>query len=214
MFIVLGVLVTTRQFVGDAIVCFTPHEFDSQRSAYADAYCWVSNTYYLPLDSHHDPSIDLRQPRKILYYQWTPLILFLQAIAFALPHFLWRTIYMRAGVDFEKITEATAQFETSIDKSKWKDLVTNLAQHIDRYLELQQERRPRKWWQWLQWIRIGQGYGNILTFCYPFIKVTFILNIMAHMYALKYWLGEDYLYYGYTGRHNAKPIHYFRQIYA
>ncbi|XP_075242598.1 innexin unc-9-like isoform X1 [Convolutriloba macropyga] len=193
LFIVLGILVTTRQFVGDAIVCFTPHEFDGQRSAYADAYCWVSNTYYLPLDSHHDEQIDQIAPRRILYYQWTPLILFLQAIAFAFPHFLWRSIYTSAGVDFEQIVESAVKFETAVNTDRWKELISNVAHHIDRYLELQKD-YPRFWPR----VRIGQPFGNVLTICYPLVKVGFILNIMGHIWVLKYWLGHDYLFYGYT----------------
>ena len=74
--VVLGTLVVTRQFVGDSIICWSPNEFNSQWQQYVDAYCWVMNTEYLPLDSHHSILLDGYAPQPIKYYQWTPLILF------------------------------------------------------------------------------------------------------------------------------------------
>ena len=76
--VVLGTLVVTRQFVGESIICWSPNEFNSQWQQYVDSYCWVMNTNYLPLTSHHDAIIDGYAPRLIRYYQWTPLILFTQ----------------------------------------------------------------------------------------------------------------------------------------
>ncbi|XP_063718465.1 innexin unc-9-like, partial [Symsagittifera roscoffensis] len=105
LFLVLGTLVVTRQFVGESIICWSPNEFNSQWQQYVDSYCWVMNTNYLPLTSHHDAIIDGYAPRLIRYYQWTPLILFTQALLFLVPNFLWQTAYRSSGMDFERVVE-------------------------------------------------------------------------------------------------------------
>ena len=70
---------------GDSIICWSPNNFNSQWVAYSDAFCWVSNTFYAPLNTHHDPTLDRYDAAvkkykhfELQYYQWVPLILFLQ----------------------------------------------------------------------------------------------------------------------------------------
>ena len=49
--IFFGALVTTKQFVGQPITCWCPAQFTESHREYADSICWVSNTYYLPMET-------------------------------------------------------------------------------------------------------------------------------------------------------------------
>ena len=77
--------------MGDAIICWSPQMFTGQWINYADAYCWFYGTYnhgHDPLATHNPTDATL-----LLYYQWTPLVLFVMALLFTIPHLMWKAIY-------------------------------------------------------------------------------------------------------------------------
>ena len=55
---------------------------------YATSFCWVRNTYYVPLDERL-PKPDEPREHVIPYYQWVPFILLIQALFFYLPSAFW-----------------------------------------------------------------------------------------------------------------------------
>jgi len=50
MLICFAFLVSTKQFVGRPISCWCPAQFTDSHRDYANTVCWVSNTYYLPIE--------------------------------------------------------------------------------------------------------------------------------------------------------------------
>ncbi|XP_063714954.1 innexin unc-9-like [Symsagittifera roscoffensis] len=202
----LGALVTTRQFVGESIVCWSPNNFNQQWIKYSDAFCWVSNTFNAPLDTHHAPHLDKYEAVELHYYQWVPLILFLMALTFLFPHLLWRTVYLYAGLDLEQIALHATSFHIQIDELAWHTLITRLARHIDRYLELQKcvGEGEGGCWERVRAVLTGRccvlsvsrHFGNFLSFIYPAVKTLYLLNVVGQMYLLSLWLGEEYRWYG------------------
>lgn len=76
-------IVSTKQFVGQPINCWCPAQFTDSHREYSDAICWVSNTYYLPIEQTipGEPfDTTAKNRRMISYYQWVPLILLFQVI--------------------------------------------------------------------------------------------------------------------------------------
>ena len=71
-------IVSTGQLVGDPIHCWVPKHFTGAWESYADSYCWIRNTYYLPLEEEIDRDPEARRKDPIIYYQWLPLILMAQ----------------------------------------------------------------------------------------------------------------------------------------
>ncbi len=46
--IVDAIVVSAGMWVGDPIICWVPMHFTGSHTKYANSYCWVKNTYYLP----------------------------------------------------------------------------------------------------------------------------------------------------------------------
>ena len=97
MFILFSIVVSTSQYVGDPINCWVPAHFSGAWETYANSYCWIKNTYYLPFQEFIPQAQGDENREMITYYQWVPLILLVQALLFYLPCVLWRTLNARSG---------------------------------------------------------------------------------------------------------------------
>lgn len=100
LLLAFSILVTSRQYIGDPIDCSSS---DSKlRADLIDQYCWVSSTISLPKAFHKKIGVDViyhgvdkQLPGDEVithqYYQWVCFVLFLQAMMFYMPHYLWKT---------------------------------------------------------------------------------------------------------------------------
>lgn len=95
-----SILVTCRQYIGDPIDCTAPSA--TIRAEVIDQYCWVSSTNSLTKAFNKPvgkeviyPGVDkyVKGDERVYhqYYQWVCFVLFLQAVMFYLPHYLWKT---------------------------------------------------------------------------------------------------------------------------
>jgi len=106
--ICFGALVTTKQFVGQPITCWCPAQFTDSHREYADSICWVSNTYYLPMEETIPGERLAKQniQAHINYYQWVPLVLLFQSLITFMPCLLWRFFNRRSGINMTAIMDA------------------------------------------------------------------------------------------------------------
>ena len=61
-----------------------------------NAYCWTHATFTLPYTSVIHPGVGAMEagagePVYHGFYQWVGMVLFLQSVAFYIPHFLWKS---------------------------------------------------------------------------------------------------------------------------
>lgn len=96
--VAFSILVTCRQYFGDPIDCI---QNDDIPENVLETYCWIHTTFTLPnawnkkvgVEVPH-PGIDKStpgEPKKYhSYYQWVCFVLFLQAIFFYVPRYLWK----------------------------------------------------------------------------------------------------------------------------
>jgi innexin len=106
--ICFSALVSTKQIVGRPITCWCPAQFTDSHREYADSICWVSNTYYLPMDETipGETLLTHKSPAMISYYQWVPLVLLFQALLAFLPCMVWRFLNRRSGVNMTGVMDA------------------------------------------------------------------------------------------------------------
>lgn len=89
--------VTSRQYLGDPIACI--RSGDSPSSRIVDTYCWIHATFAIPSAFTKKVGSEVAYPgiensnnserKYYAYYQWICFILFLQAVFFYFPFYLW-----------------------------------------------------------------------------------------------------------------------------
>ncbi|GAB6022656.1 hypothetical protein CHUAL_006747 [Chamberlinius hualienensis] len=94
-----SILVTSKQYIGDPIDCLKVEPF---RENLIDQYCWVSSTITVPNACNKEIGKDVIHPcvdkyvkgedkvQYHQYYQWVCFVLFLQALMFYFPHYVWK----------------------------------------------------------------------------------------------------------------------------
>ncbi|XP_037084414.1 innexin inx3-like [Pollicipes pollicipes] len=94
-------MVTATQYLGDKIACLTDR--DAVPDRVINTYCFISSTFSLPstfgqqagLEVAHKglgPSTPDTETKYHNYYMWVPYVLFLQAISFYVPHWIWKMV--------------------------------------------------------------------------------------------------------------------------
>jgi len=93
-----SLLVTSRQYFGDPIDCIQKDDIPEK---VIDTYCWIHATFTLPdafdkrvgYEVPH-PGVDKYRPGETRvyhkYYQWVCFVLFLQAVMFYIPRYMWK----------------------------------------------------------------------------------------------------------------------------
>ena len=133
LMIVFAIVVSTKQYVGDPINCWVPAHFTGNHEEYANSYCWIKNTYYLPFGEYIPKEDEGHKRQMIPYYQWVPMILLVQALLFYMPVMVWRTLNSRSGIDVNNIVEAGETFQNT-EKSEGREATLRyMTNQMDRY---------------------------------------------------------------------------------
>ncbi|MCP9263514.1 Innexin [Dirofilaria immitis] len=125
--------IIAKEYGGDPIQCWLPAELASQKSweQYAEGYCFVENTYYIPLEQNIPQSVKHREEKMITYYQWVPFTLMLQAFSFVIPHVFWRMLNWTSNIQ----TRAVISMADSVRQmnpcgAEANNIVDSIAYHI------------------------------------------------------------------------------------
>jgi hypothetical protein len=179
IFSIFVIIVSSVQFVGKPISCFTPASFTDAHVTYADFICWMSDTYFISIDAQipEPEDVEARQgSHAIRFYQYVPFILMLQACGFFLPGFFWRSGSSRLGIAIQKHLDQLnmshrALAEPPIYRRK---LIRNVAIRLDQYFRMRR-----------------RSFIPKLTFLYLFIKIIYITNILTQLISLHYFMHFD-----------------------
>ena len=204
--VLLAMFVTTATFVGEPIACWCPKHFADSWRDYANKYCWVRNTYYLPFDNDI-PSAGFNKRRNpIIYYQWVPIILMVQALLFYLPIGTWRYFNNKTGIEVNDIVETAERYQNHKDTARRKKVMYFLTNQMNRYLGvgtppsrgILKECRLSLSWILAKFCCFccGKRLGNYMTGLYMFTKVIFLVNVIGQIYLLHVMLGQDFRTYG------------------
>lgn len=203
-----AILVSSAQYVGDPIHCWVPVHFIGAWESYTDSYCWIRNTYWLHFDEEIPKEIQNREKHPIIYYQWVPLILMIQALLFYLPVVIWRSVNSRTGIDLNDIVETAEKFQFAEDSKTKNDVLKFLCKQTHRYLGM--AKRPPSKGGFMANCGpktqscfatcftpcCGSRFGNYISTVYLVVKIIMLGNCIGQLFLLNKFLGFDYNFYG------------------
>lgn len=182
------ILVTSTQYIGSPIQCIMNNK---KAPGAINTYCWIASTFTIPYQNHkrvgtevaHDgvgPVEYIRNPETgqleeagpvhyHAYYQWVPFVLFLQAIMFYFPHYLWKTFdggKVRTVVD----SGCSYSMKESDRHEKRKLLTQYVANHIRRH--------------------------NIWYYQFVFCEILNFVNVVGQIFFTDKFLGNTFTKFG------------------
>ncbi|XP_067931193.1 innexin unc-9-like [Watersipora subatra] len=197
IFVILAIVVTTNQYVGEKIECWSPAQFPEHWVEYTKSICWISNTYFIPIS---ETNLLEANRKEIVYYQWVALVLFAQAFMFYAPGTLWISLNRPLGLDVHKIVKAAHDLEQL--NPDMRDKTTKyVVKHIDRSLQNAKQIRTGPMANIKSRLAscgcfCGKRYGKFLIIIYLMTKLLYIGNAVIQLYMMNFFLGTNYSYYG------------------
>lgn len=198
---VFAILVSTGQYVGDPIHCWCPAEFPGHFVDYAKSICWISNTYYVPMQDTIPVSIPTREDKEITYYQWVPLIFLFQAFMFKFPNIVWRLFNSGSGINLPKIVEMAENTQMASPEER-ETTIKHIALYMDRWLETRREYKYNMYVRTKQvfarfcCLFCGKREGTFLTGFYLFVKLIYCANVIGQFFILNGFMAMEYSMYG------------------
>lgn len=202
LLIIFAIVVSTGQFVGDPIHCWCPAEFTDAFEAYTESYCWISNTYYIPLSDSIPIDIKTRQERELTYYQWVPLILLFQAFLFKLPNMVWKLLQGGSGINVNKVVHLSEEtmLESPDDR---QETIDNLARYMDKWFHTNQQYKHNIV------VRVTNNVSKVCCFVcnkragtylvglFMTSKLLYLANAIGQFFMLNAFLSNDYGLFGF-----------------
>uniref|UniRef100_A0A915C4E1 Innexin n=1 Tax=Parascaris univalens TaxID=6257 RepID=A0A915C4E1_PARUN len=188
LLIFFAALIGTKQHFGSPIQCMTPARFPGTWASYAHDYCFVSNTYSSNVTTPITNGIaGTATKQEIVYYQWVPYVLVIQAFTLLLPRIFWNFITSFHGLEIRTIVEETMKLRSVKNSSDRTSQLTKIASFAVEYLEYSQTRRILK-------LLFG---GCFFTAFYIFVKWLFVLVTVAQVLLVGAVVGDGSFLWGY-----------------
>ncbi|KAL6730119.1 hypothetical protein Aduo_001114 [Ancylostoma duodenale] len=121
---------------------------------------------------------------RVMYYQWVPYVLFLQAMFFLVPKLFWKLIGLHwcHGVDMETAVVEAEKLRTLVGEDRGTAL-NSLASFIRDFLEAKHKRTI-----------LGSSIASI---CYVVTKWLEVINAFGQLYMLSCFVGQGDYFWGY-----------------
>lgn len=199
--IIFTVIISTNQYVGDPITCWCPADFTENRVDYTNFVCWVSNTYYIPMQHQIPTEIEKRQQRELTYYQWVPMILLTMALLFKIPRMVFKVFSASSGISLDRLAQLAKETQYANPEDRDKKL-SYIAKYLDQWIGGVREFRAGMCVQIRQKMGeiccflCGRHYGNYLVTAVIVVKMLYFGNCVGQMFLLNAFLGTSYNVYG------------------
>ncbi|CAI4228601.1 unnamed protein product [Auanema sp. JU1783] len=186
-----AITLAATQYVGKPIQCWVPAQFTGAWEKYAETYCFIKGSYFLPDDQNPEQYFLSEEKKEIGYYQWVPLMLGFQAFLFYLPCLLWKAFTSSSGINVKDVLESSAKVKKNVSQKDRENQVAKAAAHLQEALELQRELKVEA-----GFISKMRKCGFFLSFLYLASKVLYIVNIGVQFLIFSTFLGTSSTFWG------------------
>ncbi|CAD6184742.1 unnamed protein product [Caenorhabditis auriculariae] len=188
----MSLTITARQYVGSPLQCWVPAQFTRAWEQYAENYCFVYNTYWVRPNDDVPLTIEERISQQLIYYQWAPFIMAIEAAFFYLPVLFWSQLSSKSGINIIKLVETAQKAEAAAadDRKKHVDVIirhitNNLRKRVDEDTRLAKVQKI-----------FGYQHGKYITNVYLVTKVLYMTNSFLQFYSTNKFLGQNDPYWG------------------
>lgn len=175
-------------------------EFKGGWEQYAEDYCFIQNTFFIPERSEIPGDVEDRQKAEIGYYQWVPIVLAIQAFMFYLPSWIWSSLYKQCGLDFPSVISEAEALRSQDSETRTKG-VNKLVDFIGDILDTRSKNEYGRFYCY----RFGKGLGSMTSMLYICIKLMYLANVFVQFIILNKFLGNETFLWGF---------HTFADLYA
>lgn len=195
-----SVVMTKMYLMGDPVQCWIPREFKPAWEQYAESFCWLKNTYFVPLNASIPEGKEARQKEELNYYQWVPFVLAIQALMFYLPSVIWKLLNWQSGVQLKSLV-AMAVNSVDDDAAEREKKIEKLAWHFQVSVVKKVSKSSGFFYKLkllvVRYLLFGRSKsGRYLTTIYMLVKLLYVANVVGQFFVLNSFLGTDYKLYG------------------
>lgn len=171
---VYAIILTIRHYIGTSITCWCPTHFTTNNIDYVNKVCWTTGVYHLSNEERIPSNLN-----KINYYQYVIIFPVFQAILFYIPHILWKRLSYKNGIPIHELIDNVNKRAKKIDNpDKYIDFVVKQIEYT------------------LRGTICSTLRNNYLVCVYLFIKLLYIINIIAQMFIINKFLDDSFYLYG------------------
>lgn len=185
--------ISCKQYFGSPIQCWTPPEFRGGWEKYAENYCFIANSYHVPMDQELPEDINDRQDH-ISYYRWVPIMLALQAIFFYLPNYLWNIFHKNTAINPRAFLRESRRVKPLCGENREKEVAKLASYFMETVSSFGSRHRNYK--------HAEQRSGYNAMYLYLFTKALYVANIIGQIAVVNHFLGGDYLGWGINTANN------------
>lgn len=172
-----SIVATAVQYFGDPIGCYSTSE--SIPEDLLNSFCWITTTFSIPSSWTKIVGQDIPYPGigtttdpndrvYHTYYQWVCFALYVQALGFAIPSYLWKWVA----------------------ENKITSLVMDLDEHIV------QKDREEKCQSVVNFLIKSRGSHGGTFYCLVVLEVMNAVNVLAQMFLMDRFLGGNFWSFG------------------
>uniref|UniRef100_A0A8R1HZ67 Innexin n=1 Tax=Caenorhabditis japonica TaxID=281687 RepID=A0A8R1HZ67_CAEJA len=194
-----AIMMAASQYVGRPIQCWVPAQFTRTWEKYAETYCFIKGTYFLPeaFLSEEELSVvpheTVTSTPRVGYYQWIPIVLFVQAFLFYLPSIIWRTFNESCELKIKElaaVSEASRKIKSNMADDQVK--ARKFGKYFFKKLTFRNESPVFK--------KTGAivASGRFLPSLFLGVKIMYLANVVFQFWILTYFLETKSWMWGLT----------------
>ncbi|KAL3985759.1 Innexin family protein [Acanthocheilonema viteae] len=213
-----SLLTGTKQHFGAPIRCLVDRQYSGSWVGYVHDYCFISERYSLTPPEYEAEELAVFDPthekKYENYYQWVPFLLAAQALAFYVPHFLWRWFQKLSNLDMALAVDESIRIYNIFTDERNK-AVKDLVRYLEQCMVYPVRRSIV-----VSFTRIAL-IGWYSSLVYVLQKLLNIANTILQLYVVNIFVGDGTLFWGYqllkdlwTGKDWTITGHFPRVVYC